>query len=151
MHKKVLAAARWRKGKPNFPVRLQYPTSGTPANSHQLEEQNVSQVLVLCLSFAGFIHSCQGRILFSLNILKFKFCLLFKEIGGINRILWDREPQLPIPALKVASLLAFNQEEKGMNRINTQGAITLTFHFHSMLWGIELMGTRCSQDQSAKC
>lgn len=147
MHRKVLAAARWRKGKPNFKVWLQHPTSGTPANSHQLEEQNVSQVLVLCLAFVGFICGCWGQILFSLRLLKFKFCLLFTEIGGINRTLWDREPQLPRPALEVAPLLPLNQEEKGLKRKNKLGGITLTFQLHSTLWGIELMVTRCFEYQ----
>lgn len=51
--------------------------------------------------------------------------------------LWDREPQVPVPAAKVASLLALDQEEKGMDKINRQGAVTLTRRFHSVSQGIE--------------
>jgi len=64
-------------------------------------------------------------------------------------MLRDREPPLPIAALKVAPLLALNQEETGMNKINKQRAATLTFQLHRMLWGIELMVIRCSEDQKS--
>lgn len=60
---------------------------------------------------------------------------------------WDRESQVPIPAAKVASLLALDEEEKGMDKINLQGAVTPTCQFHSVLQGTELTVTRCVKDQ----
>lgn len=47
-------------------------------------------------------------------------------------------PQLPTPALKVAAVLALNQEEKGMNK--GTGSYNTNFYVSQHVTGIELNG-----------